>query len=109
MHHRSEGTLEDGVDTFDLNLIQQDEEAALSLVAVPGQVSIPYWIIRQDKGDDLKLVKKWVKDRVKPSKEEIRMQPRSVYIYRQLFELLYIGHEGLLRLKVVTELGEVSS
>jgi len=100
---------EDGVDTFDLNLIEQDEEAALPLVAVPGQVSIPDWIIRQDEDDDLKLVKKWVKDRVKPSKEEIRMQPRSVHIYRQLYELLYIGHEGLLRLKVVTELGEVSS
>ena len=28
MHHRSEGNLEDGVDTFDLNLIEQDEEAA---------------------------------------------------------------------------------
>ena len=30
-------------------------------------------------------------------------------IYRQLFKLLYIGHEGLLCLKVVTESGEVSS
>ena len=109
VHHRSEGTLEYGVDTFDLNLIEHDEEAALPLVAVPGQVSIPDWIIRQDEDDDLKLVKKWVKDRVKPSKEEIRMQPRSVHIYRQLFKLLYIGHEGLLRLKVVTDLGEVSS
>ena len=104
---RSPQILEDGVDTFDLNLIEQDEEAALPLVAVPGQVSIPDWIIRQDEDDDLKLVKKWVKDRVKPSKEEIQMQPRSVHIYRQLFELLYIGHEGLLRLKVVTELGEL--
>ena len=43
----------------------------MPLVAVPGQVIIPDWIIRQDEDDDLKLVKKWVKDRVKPCKEEI--------------------------------------
>ena len=36
VHHRSEGTLEDGVDTFDLNLIEHDEEAALPLVAIFG-------------------------------------------------------------------------
>ena len=77
-------------------MIEQDEEAALPLVTVPGQVSIPDWILRQDEDEDLKLVKKWVKDRVKPSKEEIQMKPRSVHIYRQLFELSYIGHEGLL-------------
>ena len=82
VHHRSEGTLEDGNDTFDLNLIEQDEEAVLPLVTVPGQVSIPDLILRQDEDDDLKLVKKWVKDRVKPSKEEIHMKPRSVHIYR---------------------------
>jgi hypothetical protein len=109
VHHRSEGTLEYGVDTLNLNQIEHDEEAALPLVAVPGQVNIPDWIMRQDEDDELKLVKKWVKDQVKPSKEDIRMQPRSVHIYRQLFESLYIGQEGLLRLKIVTELGEVSS
>ena len=67
-------------------------------MTVPGQVSIPDWILRQDEDEDLKLVKKWVKDQVKPSKEEIRMKPRSVHIYRQLFMLFYIGHEGLLPL-----------
>ena len=109
VNHRNEVNFEDWVDNFDLNLIEQDEEVVLPLVTVPGQVSIPDWILRQDEDEDLKLVKKWVKDQVKPSKEEIRMKPRSVHIYRQLFKLLYIGHEGLLCLKVVTELGEVSS
>ena len=105
VNHGSEVNFEDCVDNFDLNLIEQDKEAVLPLVTVPGQISISDWILKQDEDEDLKLVKKWVKDRVKPSKEEIRMKPRSVHIYRQLFELLYIGHEGLLRLKVVTELG----
>ena len=95
VNHWSEGNIKDGIQDFDLNLIEQDEEAVLPLVTVPGQVSIPDWILRQDEDEDLKLVKKWVNDQVTPSKEEIRMKPRSVHIFRQLFELLYIGYEGL--------------
>ena len=69
MNHRSEVNFEDWVDNFDLNLIEQVEEVVLPLVTVPGQVNIPDWILRQDEDEDLKLVKKWVKDRVKPSKK----------------------------------------
>ena len=72
VNHRSEVNFEDWVD---LNLIEQDEEVVLPPVTVPGQVSIPDWILRQDEDEDLKLVKKWVKDQVKPPKEEIHMKP----------------------------------
>ena len=51
----------------------------------PGQDSIPDWILRHDKDEDLKLVKKWVKDQVKLSKEEICMKPRSV-----IYILIYL-------------------
>ena len=37
-------------------------------MTVSGQVSIPDWILRQDEDEDLKLVKKWVKDQLKPKK-----------------------------------------
>ena len=46
VNHRSEINSEDWVGNFDLNLIDQDEEVALPPVIVPGQVSIPDWILR---------------------------------------------------------------
>jgi len=92
-----------------LHVMEQDNELNTVPALALGQLDIPDWVRTQDQDDDLGLVKSWVKTQVKPSKEDIRMKNRNVHVYRQVFELLFIDSAGLLRIKLVNDLGEQDS
>jgi len=89
--------------------MEKDNELNSVPVLVLGQLDIPHWVRTQDQDEDLGLVKSWVKAQVKPSKEDIRMQNRSIHIYRQVFELLFIDSAGVLWINLVNDLGEYGS
>jgi len=89
--------------------VEQDNELNSVPILALGKLNIHDWIRTQDQDEDLGLVKSWVKDQVKPSKEDIRMQNCSIHMYRQVFELLFIDSAGVLRVNLVNDLGEHGS
>ncbi len=85
-----------------LNVIEQENGVGSLPVITLGHIDIPDWIRKQDEDEDLKEVKSLVRTQVKPSKENIRMKNRGLHCYRQLFELLFIDEQGILRVNLVT-------
>ena len=86
-----------------VHVIEQENGVGSLPVITLGHIDIPDWVRKQDEDEDLKEVKSWVRTQVKPSKEDIRMKNRGLHCYRQLFELLFIYEQGILRVNLVND------